>query len=310
MLKQVIDIFELLDDANINGEKVREYFLEHVRVKVSIKKIVGDNGSTDFIKIVIPGKSGKMRGGHSPTLGIIGRLGGIGARPEKIGLVSDADGAIAALSVALKLAEMTEKGDDLYGDVIICTHICPNAPTLEHKPVSFMGSPVDMKTMNANEVDPSMDAIISIDATKGNRINNMRGFAITPIIKEGWILPIPDSVIDIFEVTTGRRANVLSISTQDLTPYGNGLYHINSILQPSTATNASVMGVAITAETVVPGSSTGANHEMDISEACMFCIEIAKSYGNMKLEFFNSSELKTLKSFYGSMEKLMGGGNV
>lgn len=310
MLKQVIDIFELLDDAKINGEKVREFFLEHDRVKVAVKNIIGDNGSTDFIKIMIPGKSGKLRRGHSPTLGIIGRLGGIGARPEKIGLVSDADGAIAVLSIALKLAEMAEKGDELYGDVIVSTHICPNAPTLEHKPVSFMGSPVDMKTMNENEVDPSMDSLISIDTTKGNRINNVRGFAITPIIKEGWILPIPDGVIDIFEVTTGRRANVLAVSTQDITPYRNGLYHINSILQPSTATDASVMGVAITAETVVPGSSTGANHELDISEACTFCIEIAKSYGTMKLEFFNPAELKTLKSLYGSMERLKGEGKL
>ncbi len=309
MLKQVIDVFELLDDANINGGKVRQFFLEHGHERVEVKNIVSDKGSTDFIKIVVPGKSGKLRGGYSPTLGIIGRLGGIGARPEKIGLVSDADGAIAALSIALKITEMAKKGDELFGDVIVSTHVCPNAPTLEHKPVSFMGSPVDMKTMNENEVDPSMDALISIDTTKGNRISNVRGFAITPIIKEGWILPIPDGVIDVYEVTTGRRANVLSISTQDITPYGNGIYHINSILQPSTATDASVMGVAITAETVVPGSATGASHEIDISEACTFCIEIAKSYGNMKLEFFNQNEFETLKSLYGSMKRLKGDGN-
>ncbi len=310
MLKQVIDIFELLDAANVDGATVKQFFLDHDHEKVEVKNIKGDTGSTDFIKIMIPGKSGKMRGGHSPTIGIIGRLGGIGARPEKIGLVSDADGAIAALSVALKLVEMRKKGDELFGDVIVSTHICPKAPTLKHKPVSFMGSPVDMKTMNENEVDISMDAMISIDTTKGNRINNVRGFAITPIIKEGWILPIPEDVIDIFEVTTGKRANVLAISTQDITPYGNGLYHINSILQPSTATNASVLGVAITAETAVPGSSTGASHEIDISEACMFCIEIAKSFGNSMLEFFNPVEFETLKSLYGGMERLRGGGKL
>ena len=48
-----------------------------------------------------------------------------------------------------------------------------------------MGSPVDMETMNRNEVDLDMDDILSIDAAKGNRIINYRGFAITPTIKEG-----------------------------------------------------------------------------------------------------------------------------
>lgn len=61
-----------------------------------------------------------------------------------IGLVSDADGAITAIAVALKLADMRRNGDILDGDVIIATHICPNAPTQPHDPVPFMGSPVDM----------------------------------------------------------------------------------------------------------------------------------------------------------------------
>jgi len=47
--------------------------------------------------------------GNAPTLGVIGRLGGVGARPEVIGLVSDGDGALTALSVALKLARMQKK---------------------------------------------------------------------------------------------------------------------------------------------------------------------------------------------------------
>ncbi|HHY71398.1 MAG TPA: DUF1177 domain-containing protein, partial [Thermoanaerobacterales bacterium] len=33
-----------------------------------------------------------------------------------------------------------------------------------------------------------MDAIISIDTTKGNRILNFKGFAITPTIKDGYVI--------------------------------------------------------------------------------------------------------------------------
>ncbi|WP_457292055.1 DUF1177 family protein, partial [Pseudomonas azotoformans] len=100
----------------------------------------------------------------------------------RIGVVSDADGAIAAISAALKLAEMQRKGDVLAGDVIVTTHICPNAPTRPHDPVDFMDSPIDDVTMNDNEVVAGVDAILSIDTTKGNRIINHKGFAISPTV--------------------------------------------------------------------------------------------------------------------------------
>ena len=107
-------------------------------------------------------------------MGILGRLGGLGARPERIGFVSDGDGALIALAVAAKLLDMQKKGDYLDGDVVISTHICPDAPTKPHKPVAFMGSPVEMSQVNKEEVDGELDAILSVDTTKGNRIINHR----------------------------------------------------------------------------------------------------------------------------------------
>ncbi len=83
-----------------------------------------------------------------------------------IGFVSDGDGALAALTAGLKVAEMKKNGDVLEGDTIICTHICPHAPTAPHDPVPFMGSPIDMVAMNKYEVDPRMDAILTIDTTR------------------------------------------------------------------------------------------------------------------------------------------------
>jgi len=242
MLKQVIDVMELLDDANITGEKVATLLKEHGLTDITIKEIKGAEGSTDFIKIRIPGKNGKTRGGKAPTLGVIGRLGGIGARPEQIGLVSDSDGASTALSVAMKLADMQRKGDQLQGDVIVATHICPDAPIKPHEPVPFMGSPVDTVTMNKHEVDLEMDALISIDTTKGNRLANWRGFAITPTVKEGWVLKVSKDLVDIMEWVTGELPKICPITTQDITPYGNGLDHINSIMQPCIATNVPVLG--------------------------------------------------------------------
>jgi len=218
MMKQVIEAYELLDSAYVTGEKVAEVLRERGLENIEVRRIEGEKGSTDFIKIVVPGKNGKFSGGNAPTLGIIGRLGGIGARPEMIGLVSDADGAITAIAVALKLADMRKNGDMLDGDVIIATHICPNAPTQPHDPVPFMGSPVDMATMNKYEVDPRMDAILSVDTTRGNRVINVKGIAITPTVKEGWILRVSDDLLDIMQYVTGKMPVVVPITMQDITP--------------------------------------------------------------------------------------------
>jgi len=61
----------------------------------------------------------------------------------------------------------------------------------------------------------------------------------------------------LMEVSTGRAPVTFPITMQDITPYGNGVDHLNSILQPATATAAPVVGVAICAETAVPGRATG-----------------------------------------------------
>lgn len=311
MLKQVIETVELLDDSRVDGKKVKQFLIDRGLKDITVTEMKGETGKTDFIKIIIPGKNGKINGGSSPTLGIIGRLGGIGARPERIGYVSDGDGACAALSCALKLADMKQKGDILDGDVIITTHICPDAPTEPHDPVPFMGSPVDMQTMNKMEVDPSMDAILAIDTTKGNKVLNSRGFAITPTVKDGYILKISDSLVDIMEIVTGKPAKVLAITTQDITPYGNDLYHINSLMQPCTSTSSPVVGVAITTETAVPGCATGASHEIDIEVTARFALEVAKNFGRNLCEFYDEKEWKHINKLYGSMEhlKTLGKGN-
>ena len=304
MFKQVIEIYDLLDRATVRGIDVVTFFNNQGLTSIETNKIVGDAGSTDFIKIRIPGSTGKTRQGSAPTLGIIGRLGGIGARPERIGLVSDADGAVTALACALKLAVMQQHGDCLKGDVILSTHICPNAPTQPHEPVPFMGSPVDIATMNKYEIDPEMDAILSIDTTKGNRIANFKGFAITSTVKQGYVLRVSEDLLDLMEVVTGTLPRVVPLSIQDITPYGNDLYHINSILQPWLVTDSPGVGVALTTETPVPGCGTGASHCGDIEVAARFCIEVAKSFGETQCRFYDLDEFNILQRLYGSMEHL------
>lgn len=303
-LKYTMEVMDMLDDPSINGEKIVELFEDTNNCEASYQTVEGDQGSTDFVKILIKGTNGKSSGGDAPTLGIVGRLGGIGARPKRIGFVSDGDGAAAAVATALKLQSMSVRGDRLEGDVYITTHICPHAPTEPHEPVEFMGSPVDILTMNQYEVLPEMDAVLSIDTTKGNKVFNHRGIAISPTVKSGYILKFCDDLIRIKEMTTGQLPVTFAVTTQDITPYGNDVYHINSILQPAVATDAPVVGVAITAESVVPGSGTGASHEVDVAQAVRFSIEVAKEYTGNKIEFYDDAEFERLEKLYGSMKHL------
>lgn len=291
--------YELLDGADINGSMVCDMLAAHGVTNIESKTVTVETGSTDFIKIVIPGYNGKRENGTAKTLGVVGRLGGVGARPEIVGLVSDADGAVATLALAMKLANMTKRGDRLSGDVILATHICPNAPVIKHTPVDFMGAAIPVEIENVNTVDSEMDAILSIDTTRGNCILNHRGFAITATVKNGYILRVNEQILSIMSAVSGLAPYVLPISMSDITPYGNGLYHINSIMQPAAAGNAPVIGVALTSSSVVPGCATGVSRVSDIEEVVRFAVEVGKKFGDGSLLFYDESEYEVLRAIYG-----------
>ncbi|MBI4637173.1 MAG: DUF1177 domain-containing protein [Candidatus Rokubacteria bacterium] len=300
----VLHALDLLDSATVTGREVAAAIRAAGVTDVEVKQVTGKDGSTDFLRVTVAGTHGRLTGGQAPTLGIIGRLGGIGARPEKIGLVSDGDGAVTAVACALKLGRMAQQGDRLPGDALISTHICPNAPTIAHPVVTMMNSPVDMATLNQEEVRPEMEAILSVDTTRGNRVINQRGIAISATVREGWILQVSDDLLTLMQHVTGRMPVVFPLTMQDITPYGNGLFHMNSILQPATVTHAPVVGVALTAEVPVPGSATGASQPADIELAVRFCLEVAKAFGRGQCRFHDADEWEALQRRYGSMRVL------
>ena len=309
LYRQMLDLYDILDDEKADGKSVVEYMKKiNADCLAETHVLKGAQGITHMVKVVIPGEKGKRNGGEAPTIGILGRLGGLGARPERVGFVSDGDGALAALTAAAKLLDMHKTGDYLQGDVIVSTHVCPDAPTKPHEPVPFMGSPVEMYQVNQDEVTEEMDAILSIDTTKGNRIANERGFFISPTVKEGYILRVSERLLDLMEITTGRRPKVFALTQQDITPYGNDLFHINSILQPSVATSAPVVGVAVTTETVVPGCATGATQLPDVEEAARFVLEVAKEFGQGVCDFYDKEEYARIQKLYGSMTRFQGFG--
>lgn len=112
LFKQLIEAFDIIDSKNVNGNSVASY-LKSIKqdADIQVYPLVGPKGSTDMLKIRIPGLHGKTSGGNAPTIGLLGRLGGLGARPERIGYVSDGDGALVAIALAAKLLDMQNKGD-------------------------------------------------------------------------------------------------------------------------------------------------------------------------------------------------------
>ncbi len=299
LIRHILEVIRILDKPDVSEKELRELLERSSDVELSFKELRGDKGSTLFVKARVKGRKEK------PCLGVIGRLGGVGARPELLGLVSDADGAIVALSVLYKLAEMSEYGDKLMGDVIITTHITTRAPVKPYKPVPMMDSPVDIFTLLREEVDERMDAILSVDATKANKLVNHTGFAITHVVKEGWILKVDDTILDIYTRVTGEAPVLVPLSMQDILPFTTNVYHINSMVQPWIYTTAPVIGVATTTRLPVPGSATGATNIYSLDQASRFVLEVAKDFTAGRAKFYDEKDWKTILEVHGSLRDIM-----
>ncbi len=303
LIREIQEVYECLDQPGKVGCKIANLFPTE-RIELRVEDISDRKGETEFIQIRVPGRQGKSSGGHADTLGVIGRLGGVGARPPIKGLVSDGDGALVALSAGLKLANMNALGDVLEGDVIIATHVRTDAPVLPMKPVDFMDTPVELNTILKLEVATDMDAILSIDTSRGNRLLNSNGFAITPTVRQGWILKVSDDLLRVMEHTTGSLPAAFPITMQDIVPYVGDVFHINSIMQPAVVTQAPVVGIALTAAGSVPGCASGVSNPFRVEEVGRFIVECAQQFGRGEVAFYDREEFARLRAMYGDMHHL------
>jgi hypothetical protein len=168
-----------------------------------------------------------------------------------------------------------------------------------------MGNPTKKTiTKTKHYVDPGMDAIVHIETSRGNRVINCRGFAITPTIKECYVLRVSDDLMDIMHTVTGQVPAIVPVTTQDVTPIDNGLFHVNGLAQETVVSDAPIVGVALTSVVPVAGCATGASQIMDIEMASRFTIEVAKAFTAGKCKFFDEVEFRKLLDLYGSMKHL------
>src|SRR6218665_1410180 len=96
-MKQTLDIYELLDGAGVDGKEIKAMSAPFAAqgVEVTVTTVANEEDATrttDFIRLLVPGRNGAPSGGTAPTIGLIGRCGAMGASLHRVGLVYDADG--------------------------------------------------------------------------------------------------------------------------------------------------------------------------------------------------------------------------
>lgn len=297
MLRDVIDTIDFLDNSSNSAEAFAE-FLPDGPHAVEITPFESDLGTTDFIKILFPGSAGKSAGGDAPTTGIIGSNGGLRLPGPYPGLASDADGCIVGLTAALRLARMHTRGQQLAGDVLVSTHICQKARPVPHDPYPFVMSPLPSSEKHPRLVDTRMDAMLTPETCKGNKMVSHLGFAVTPPVREGIIMRPHASILHIVEMVTGKAPVVFPITMQDVTPYELGVHHICGMVLPSIFSAAPVIGVPLVTEIETHPSATGVQQPTVLETAARFCLEVATSFGNGDCEFYYPGDFEGMVSTF------------
>lgn len=262
IMKTLLDVIDALESRN-PLDRIRDL----IKVDFEERRI----GNVPYIKAL-------YEGGGNKRVEVLGRLGAIQMSQFK-GLVSDADGAIIALTVLAELKRLEEKGIKLNLDVSFVTNVALNAKLIPHKPFDFMVPEVGLDDALKEEVDPKASFIISIDSTKGNRLAKFDDFALTHVVLNGYILRVSDEVVDIYNRVTGHEVYLVSLTTGDLTPLDFNVYHISTLISPWLYTTSPVLGIATVSKQMVPGYATGVMDLNMLERASRFIIELLKHIG-------------------------------
>lgn len=310
LTREIIDAWSLIDRPDSGGDIISAYFATETtdpRLLPEVHHVRAETGSTEVLRWTLPGSAGHANGGTAPTLAIVGRLGGTGVRPHKEGTVSDSDGAVIAVATALKLVRAIEYGEPTHGDVIIVTHICPDAPTRDHPVRGQMDSPVPIDELLSRFESPNQAAaLISVDTTRSHYLLNHSGLAITPTLINGVLMRISDDLMNLLAEVTSEPPVALPITMQDITPMSSGLFRINSIMQPGNYFHGPMIGLASVSRHPIRGTTTGANRPENLETGARFCVEAARRFGCNSLLFVDDDQYQKFTSLYGDLSFLVG----
>ncbi len=298
MLREVLDIMDFMTSPTASVDEFLKLLPDN-QIKVSREVVETEKGSMEFLKLLIPGSRGKHAGGDTKTLGVIGSLGALRIPGENNALVSDADGCLVALSVALRLARMASRGQVLPSDVLVSTHICQQGHSIPHDPYPFVMSPIPSQFKHPRLVDKEMDAVLAVETCKSNKLVSHKGFAITHVAKEGLLLRVHADMIHIMEMVTGKLPVIFPVSQQDLTPYESGIHHVCGMMLGNLFTDSPVMGVPLTTESQTWPAWTNVSHPDVLEQAGRFCLEVATRFGAGECRMYYEDDYTGMKKYFG-----------
>lgn len=303
MLEQLSKAFNSCDMPEVNGTRLVEYLNSLGACEVQVLDVCGLNRTYKTLKVTISGTHGAISGGNSPTLGIIGQCGGQSLSQKTKEHIPDYIGTNVVLFAAARILKMIKSGNTLRGDVILSVQISSDSPAS----VTSKCKEPCKKALTHSEVSLLMDAVISIGSYRGGKIGNSKGIAISPTVKEGYILKTSDDLWNLAKRKMGVSPMGLPLSQQDIIPFEKGLPQAHTILQPSTATSAPVIGIAIQNE-MISGKriDTSLLEKIEISEHIIesmghFLVDVATAFTNNECSFFDEQEYTLLRTSYGDM---------
>ncbi|WP_270934085.1 DUF1177 family protein [Falsiroseomonas oryzae] len=302
MLKEILDVLDFMTAPRASVEDFLRMLPPGAHSHTT-EVVEVDGRRMDFLKILFPGRRGRSAGGNTRTLGVIGSLGALRVPGDNQALVSDADGCLVALAVALRLARMAAKGQVLASDVLISTQLCHDGRAEPHDPYPFVMSPIPSRLKHPRLVDPRMDGLVVVETCKSNKLVSHKGFAITHVAKEGMLLRLHANLIHIQEMVTGRLPVIFPVSQQDLTPYETGIHHVCGMMLPALYTDAPVLGVPMVTEAQTWPAWTNVQHASEMDQAGRFCLEVATRFGLGECEFFYEADYEAMKKFYGTLPR-------
>lgn len=296
MLKQGIEVFDLLTSAKVNSTRIVEYISSFGPCKAQVEGSCGPNGSYKTLKVTIAGTDGAISGGKSPTLGFVGQVGDQASSQSKNERIPDYIGTSIVLLTAAKILQMITSGNALRGDVILSAQIGSNTSTS----VSSENTTFQKEVPTHTEVSLVMDAVISIGSYRGAKIGYNKSIAISPTVKEGYILEISDDLWALAKKTNDVSPISLPLSQQDIIPCEKGLPQAHTILQPSRATSAPVVGIGIQNEMA---SRHGLNTSLfeRIESTGRFLVTVATAFTNNNCSLYDEHEFTILRTSYGDM---------
>ncbi|BCU66904.1 hypothetical protein HS7_03410 [Sulfolobales archaeon HS-7] len=276
---------------------------------MNVIELLESSEPIDALKKEIPGLQVMEKGevsfikykyGDGKPIEILGRLGAVQMKGE-YGLVSDADGAIVALTVLLELLNLKRKGISIPGSVVISTSISLDAGLIEHKPFKFMVPKIGLEDALPIEVERDAELVISVDSTKGNNLVKFDDFALTHVVFGGYLLRLRDEVIELYKRVTGHEIYMLALTTGDLTPMEFKVNHVSTLVTPWLYTNSPLIGLATVSKQVIPGYVTGVQDFLMLERSARFCLEMIKYVGKGGKVYYEE-ELSELLSKLGDNE--------